>query len=93
MNKLLSLLAAAVFAVTTLDVEAATPKAAESESASVGVAADVPKPRKTKVTPSQTKATKHVKSAKASKHSTKTKKVKKTKRSKKPARSSGSVLK
>jgi hypothetical protein len=88
MNKPLSLLIAIIFAVTTFNLEAATPKAAESESDQVTLAPDAPKPKKTKLAPSTAQTTKPVKPPRESKPTKKSKVPKKSTRSKKNAVSS-----
>jgi hypothetical protein len=69
MNKLLSLLTAAVFAFTSVgSATAAMPKAAEDEAASVVVGADAPRPRRSKAKSVKAPSKKHGKKAKSGRH-------------------------
>ena len=83
MNKPLSLLIAIIFTVTTLNLEAATPKAAESESDQVTLAPDAPKPKKAKVVPSTAQTIKPVKPPRENKPTKKGKVPKKSTHNKK----------
>jgi hypothetical protein len=68
MNKLLLLLTAAFFSLSSMNVAAAIPKAAESEAAPVTSGADAPRPKKGKAknaNPSEKKSAKKAKKPKA----------------------------